>query len=445
VGDVERLAVRAAEPRPDLGSVSCVPQVELATRRPHIPALDGVRALAVLAVLTSHAWGSIIPGGWAGVDVFFVLSGYLITSILLDEHRRTGAVSVARFYARRALRLLPALGATIALALVVAATLRPDLAAGTDQQAVAATAYVANWWETAHQGAPGLLLHTWSLSVEEQFYLAWPLLLCAALAIGGRRAALGVAVAGACALTVHIMLGVGTNPYYRTDTRGVGLLIGAVLAVALSMTSAQRFGQHASATARPDLASHHETDGPQGRARPGDGGVRADPRPRGDHPARRGAGDGELHQRPLQQHLGRTPERVGRLIRDAGLIGAGVLVIVALAVSVVDGMRGIGLPVIGVATAAVILELVVHPAGMLAWGLSWRPLRWVGERSYGIYLYHAVILDGLHMAPGPALLAIGAPLSLAVAALSFRYLERPFLRLKERRVAARTEVVAVAA
>jgi peptidoglycan/LPS O-acetylase OafA/YrhL len=223
---------------------------------------------------------------------------------------------------------------------------------------------MANWWEAAHQGAPGMLLHTWSLSVEEQFYLVWPVLLYAVLRFWGRRAALGVSVGLSLLMTGHALAGVATNPYYRTDIRGIGLLLGASLALALSLGLSRRLS--------------------------------------------------------------------ARTIRDAGLAGAGVLAVVIARVTVVEGMRGVGLTVIGLATAALILELVTHSSGLPARVLSASPLVWIGQRSYGVYLYHAVLLDGLHLNQGPLTLAISLPVSLGVADLSFRYLERPFLRLKGR-------------
>jgi len=151
------------------------------------PALDGVRAAAVCAVLVFHGARAWLPGGFLGVDVFFVLSGYLITTLLLRERAETGRIRLGAFWGRRARRLLPALVALVAVValaapLVVAATELPALRL----DAAAALAYVANWRMIfrgggyfAQTGAPSLLQHTWSLGIEEQFYLLWPLALIA--------------------------------------------------------------------------------------------------------------------------------------------------------------------------------------------------------------------------------------------------------------------------
>src|SRR5579862_1099054 len=160
-------------------------------RRGYVPALDGLRAIAVLAVLGYHTWEGAFRGGWVGVDIFFVLSGYLITSILLAERDRRGTISFRQFYLRRALRLLPALVLCLAVAIALAASQGPTLRDATTKEAAAATLYAANWWQVLRPHAPiGLLAHTWSLSVEEQFYLCWPLALSGLLALRGYRAVL---------------------------------------------------------------------------------------------------------------------------------------------------------------------------------------------------------------------------------------------------------------
>lgn len=198
-------------------------------RTTYVPALDGLRAVAVLVVLISHAWGKVLPGGWVGVEVFFVLSGYLITSILLAERDRTGRFCFGRFYRRRALRLLPALGAALVLAITLAAV--TPLAATTNHQALATAVNVGNW-RLASGADGGLLGHTWSLSIEEQFYLAWPILLFVLLRLGGRRLALGAALAGVGLILAERFVVDGSAAYFRTDTHGDGLLLGCAIALA---------------------------------------------------------------------------------------------------------------------------------------------------------------------------------------------------------------------
>ena len=156
----------------------------------YVPALDGVRALAVAAVLAFHGGMSWARGGYLGVDAFFVLSGYLITTLLLTEWQRTGGIALAAFWGRRARRLLPALLLLIVVVTIAARSLLPPeevrLLRG---DGLAAVFYVANWQMLlgggdyfAQTAAPSPLEHTWSLAIEEQFYLLWPLLLLVLLA-----------------------------------------------------------------------------------------------------------------------------------------------------------------------------------------------------------------------------------------------------------------------
>jgi peptidoglycan/LPS O-acetylase OafA/YrhL len=337
-----------------------------------VPALDGLRAVAVLAVLGVHAWQAAFPGGWVGVDVFFVLSGYLITSILLSERDRIGRISLRGFYLRRALRLLPALAVCMLVALGLAQLQGPGLLRVTEQEAAATALYVANWWQVLTPHAPlGLLPHTWSLSIEEQFYLCWPVLMCVLLSLGGRRAVLwGALAAGVLVLLYRLVvaatLALPYLTYYRTDTRVDSLLIGAALA----------------ALAAEGL-------------------------------------------------LARIPARALRL---AAMLGMVILATVFLHYGIADLDR-IGYSVIALAAASV-LAAVVAPHGWtgLRRALSWRPLLFVGRISYGFYLYHFVILRGLvtRLVPvGPLALLLTAVITLGVAAASHRYVEHPFLRMKD--------------
>src|SRR5215217_9367951 len=152
-----------------------------AQRLPHLPALDGVRAIAVAGVLLYHGGVDWMPGGFLGVDVFFVLSGYLITSLLLAEREASGRVDMAAFWRRRARRLLPAAFLVIAVSLIAAALLAPGDVAATRGDAISALLYVNNWHQIIADQSyfaaferPSLLRHLWSLSIEEQFYVLWP-------------------------------------------------------------------------------------------------------------------------------------------------------------------------------------------------------------------------------------------------------------------------------
>jgi peptidoglycan/LPS O-acetylase OafA/YrhL len=209
----------------------------------HIPALDGLRGVALLGVLLFHANGAL-PGGYLGVDLFFVLSGFLITSLLLTEHRGTGRIALSSFWLRRARRLFPALLALMpAIAIYGRFFAKPNELADLRADALATLGYVANWraivseksyWELFM--APSPLEHTWSLSIEEQFYIVWPLIVALVLRRYTKRAVLAIALLF-IALSMTAMM-VFYDParlsrvYLGTDTRAAGILIGAALAAA---------------------------------------------------------------------------------------------------------------------------------------------------------------------------------------------------------------------
>ncbi|WP_131810291.1 acyltransferase family protein, partial [Mycolicibacterium fortuitum] len=231
-----------------------------ASIRRDIPALDGIRAIAVALVLAGHGGVPGVAGGFIGVDVFFVLSGFLITSLLLDEFRRTERIDLKGFWIRRAKRLLPAM-VLMTLAVVIARPLFPSEAvASLREDAVGAFFWMANWVFVAadtdyfSQGAtPSPLQHTWSLAVEEQYYLLWPLLVLAAALlvrrfttdrphphlIGATRAVvfllavLGMAGSAAAAIWLSGDAGELNRVYFGTDTRAQALLIGAAAAALL--------------------------------------------------------------------------------------------------------------------------------------------------------------------------------------------------------------------
>src|ERR671920_1663400 len=217
-------------------------------RLPYLPGLDGMRALAVIAVLLYHAGGggAFVPGGFLGVEVFFVISGYLITSLILAQWRSTGRVELKAFWVGRARRLLPALYVVLVVTLTYAVVFLPGEVAGLRADVLAAMGYVTNWYLVwGHEsyfeavGRPSLLKHLWSLAVEEQFYLVWPLVLAFGLSLGAvrwrRRRILVVALMGAAGSAVLMALfyrpeGDPSRIYYGTDTRATGLLVGAALA-----------------------------------------------------------------------------------------------------------------------------------------------------------------------------------------------------------------------
>ena len=342
--------------------------------------LDGLRGVAILAVLglhTRHATGwPLLPGGGLGVDVFFVLSGFLITSLLLEEHAGSGSVSLKRFYIRRALRLFPALVLLLAaLALGASAMLAPEEAAHTLRAIPIAFLYLSDLAIAFGPVDLGALTHTWSLAVEEQFYLLWPPLLCAALRAGLPRPviATGTALlAGALALVRALLWdGPASVPrlYFSIDTRADALLIGCLAAM---------------------LASW--------------------------------------------RLLPRTPATEALLLRW-GRISAAVLAALVLAVPFSTPALYLGgFTLAALAAAVVILGLLAGSQGAGAALLEQGWLVAVGRISYGLYLWHYPVFKAARQlaAPTPVRLLVAFAATFAVAGLSFALVERPFLRLKRR-------------
>ncbi len=206
------------------------------------PWLDGLRGLAILAVFVYHL--QLITGGFLGVDVFFVLSGFLITSLLLEEWQRRGTISFPRFYMRRALRLLPAFFAFLLACFVYIVIFRPDEVAAFRKEALVAACYVSNW-PTLHQVPMPTLGHAWSLSLEEQFYFLWPLLLYVMLRLNLRRRTILLLVVGGilASATLRCVLyelyavprlgnaGYLMRVYAGLDTRADALLVGCLVAL----------------------------------------------------------------------------------------------------------------------------------------------------------------------------------------------------------------------
>lgn len=325
-----------------------------------IPQLDGLRALAVALVVVDHCvpW---FPGGGVGVNIFFVLSGYLITSLLLGERESTGGIRLGMFYARRALRLYPALVVMLAVTAVAGGVaLSSVLIAGT---------YTTNLFMTLGLRDVSPYGHTWSLALEEQFYLIWPLLLPLAARLGRRIAVFALVVLAVASATWAQLsvaqvidsngsLTVGVfNPLWQAH----GLLLGCAVAIA-------------------------------------------------------------IRHRPV-----RVPAVLAH-------VGIAVCLVVALAASVtVQRHWAAGWNLVsefGAAAAIAGLRDGSPGAGRL---LLWRPVQWAGTRSYAIYLWHLplIIFAGRlgYGLPG-ALVAVAV--ALIAAALSWRFVERPFLRLKRR-------------
>ena len=354
-----------------------------------IPALDGIRAVAIGLVLVEHGGIPGVPGGFLGVDVFFVLSGFLITSLLLDELGRRGRIALAAFWIRRARRLLPAL-IVMVLAVVAARTLFPAEATTTlRDDAVAAFFWVANWAFVAQktdyfsQGSPpSPLQHTWSLGVEEQYYLFWPLLVLAVAAVFGARVRWGVfalATVGAAGSAVAAILLASdaevNRVYFGTDTRVQALLVGAAAAALLVRDW-----------------SVLTTGGTLIRTR-----------------WRRWAA-GALSVLGLAMLAALTHYATGSA-RD---FRTGLLIVVALA------------------AVLVVAPVALDQGGPVARALAWRPLVWLGAISYGVYLWHWPIFLALNGErtgwSGWRLFALRCAVTVAVAAASWWLLEQPIRR-----------------
>ncbi|AGB25492.1 putative acyltransferase [Mycobacterium sp. JS623] len=358
-----------------------------ADRGHSIPALDGIRAVAVALVLAEHGGLPGVSGGFLGVDVFFVLSGFLITSLLLEEFRNNGRIRLRDFWIRRARRLLPAM-LVMALAVVAMRRLFPtEATASLRDDAVASFFWMSNWAFVAQQtdyfsqGAPpSPLQHTWSLGVEEQYYLIWPLLVIAVAALSWRRLRSAVFVLAATGVvasaTAAILMAPQINRvYFGTDTRAQALLMGAAAAALLVRDWSVL------------------TDGAT---------------------------------------LIRTRYR-----RWAGtaLSVVGLAMLAALAHFATGGARDFryGLLILAaVAAVLVVAPVALDPGSPVARALAWRPLVWLGAISYGVYLWHWPIFLALNGEctgwSGWPLFALRCAATVAVATASWWLLEQPIRR-----------------
>jgi peptidoglycan/LPS O-acetylase OafA/YrhL len=352
----------------------------------YIPAIDGLRALAVIAVMFYHLGFTWIPGGFLGVDLFFVISGYVITRLLLDSIAQSGGLDLKGFYIARARRLLPALVFTLLTTTIAIGIWAPDTIKRLMTDMPFALSGTMNWWLVGHHqdyfesiGRPPLLQHTWSLAVEAQFYLVWPLILYFILKRLGKNripfAALSIATASGVAL-LFVSLSLDSSSaskvshiYFGTDTHSIGLFLGAALAVS--------------------WIPQNFTDS--------------------------------------------LTKKAQDFIDGVGLFGfVGILASFLLIDETKPALYKIAFPLAGIFGAAIIMS-VVHPASRFAKILEHPVLIWIGERSYAIYLWHWIIFQVTRPSVDLAgkmwaLYTLRILIVLALADISLRYIELPIRR-----------------
>ena len=339
----KRLAVDVAFLRSSGAKMAIEPPEK---RAGYLPALDGIRAIAVGSVVAYHLKVPFFDGGLLGVSVFFTLSGYLITSLLIQGFEQRGSIDLKTFWLRRARRLPPALLLMLPVVAVTTAIARPDKLGGAVRQVLCALLYVANWTTIARGEdyfqrftGPGPLDHLWSLSIEEQFYIAWPLVVLA-LHWVGRRTKIGPLPLA----LVTVLFGAGvdlghivhlydpqslnnTRAYEGTDSRAAALLVGALAALVIPFDRVTQVS------------------------------------------------------------------RSRRIALDVvGALGfAGVLACIARTDEYSPFLYSGGELALATATAALAIA-ASHPETVIARALGVLPLRWVGARSYGVYLWHLPVV-----------------------------------------------------
>mgnify|MGYP000844607741 FL=1 len=345
----------------------------------YITGLDGLRAFSVLAVMAYHFNFNWAEGGFLGVDIFFVISGYLITSSILTQKSELN-FSLRRFWIRRIRRLLPAAYIAITGIFIWATMFKSEIAATLKGDAAASIFYVSNWWFIFHKisyfdsfGSPSPLKNLWSLSIEEQFYIIWPLMLIAGIKIFKKRTKLSNAVfiAALCsAVLMAVLYKPGEDPsrvYYGTDTRAFELLIGGWLAIIY----------------------------------------------------------------PIKKtYTGKISTRQKNKLNITSAITLSIFIISVVFVNEYNSFLYRGGMLLFSLNAAVLIACICHSKSYLGHLLSWKPLSWIGKRSYGIYLWHypiIVLSTPIYEMGNPTYWRAGLQLAVTfiIAEISYRFIEMP--------------------
>ena len=389
----------------------------------YIPALDGLRTLAVVAVVLYHLNLTWAQGGLLGVTVFFVLSGYLITRLLINEVSKTGRIDLKSFWIRRIRRLFPAVVTVVAVTCalctifnhVMLTKMRPDI--------LPSLLFFNNWWQIAQDvsyfnalGDPSPLTHFWSLAIEEQFYLVWPPLLLAMVSMhmskpNTRRVVLGLAAISAIAMM--LLYNPAADPsrvYYGTDTRVFSLLLGAWMAFIPDRDLAPARLVHHLGLDRLAISGKRGKHNVDERGKDNGGAADASQAPSG-----------------ALARFWSSPASID-LLGIVGLVGLAAMVAFTNGYTAFQ-YRG-GTLLCSVLTLMVIAACV-QPQGLVARALAAEPLVWIGKRSYSIYLWHYPLL--LLMNPVANIndtpwwhYILQVLLVVAVAECSYRFIEEPF-------------------
>jgi len=355
-----------------------------ASGKRYISSLDGLRAFAVIAVILYHLGITWAKSGLLGVTIFFVLSGYLITGLLITEREETGRINLPHFWLRRVRRLVPAIVTLIVVVAALCALFNHELLTKMRPDIAPSLFFYTNWWYIFRDisyfdaiGSPSPLTHFWSLAIEEQFYLIWPVLLLLVYKLNPHKKVLrrGCLVLAAVSALVMALLfdptGDPSRVYYGTDTRAMSLLIGAWLAF---LWPGQRF---------------------------------------------------------TEENTSQVPQSTIWLLDGAAIAALVAIVIIMITVSGFSSFLYYGgIALVSLLTALIIAALV-HPRSMLARFASLKPFVWIGKRSYGMYLWHFPIILLLaplvnHVGGYPwwfDLIVFG--LTFGIAGLSYRFIEKP--------------------